>query len=83
MSKQQNNNAKSKTFLRFLGKKKQWHIVKVQSVMYPTLRAVSSLNNIQNNEMKICEKYEVDMLKIIIIIIGYNLNNFTTHMTIL
>jgi hypothetical protein len=28
--------------------------------------------------MKFCEKYEVDdMLKIIIIIVGYTLNNFT------
>jgi hypothetical protein len=49
----------------------------------PTLRSLSSLNNPQNSEMKICEKYEVDMLKIIIIIIGYILNNFTTHITIL
>jgi hypothetical protein len=32
--------------------------------------------------MKFCEKYEVDTLKIIIIIIGYILNNFTTHVTI-
>ncbi len=48
-----------------------------------TLRSVWSLNNPQNSEMKICEKYEVDMLKIIIIFIGYTLNNFTTHITIL
>jgi hypothetical protein len=49
-----------------------------------TLRSVSSLNNPQNSEMKICEKYEVDMLKIIIIlIIRYILNNFTTRITIL
>ncbi len=27
--------------------------------------------------MKICENYEVDMLKIIRIILGYTLNNFT------
>jgi len=47
------------------------------------LRSVSSLNNPQKREMKFCEKYEVDMLKIIIIIIGYTLNNFTTHTTIL
>ncbi len=50
---------------------------------YLTLRLVSSLNNHENNEMKICEKYEVNMLKIIIIIVGYTLNNFTTHITIL
>jgi hypothetical protein len=32
--------------------------------------------------MKFCEvKYGVDMLKIIIIIIGYIMNNFTTHIT--
>jgi hypothetical protein len=29
--------------------------------------------------MKFCENIEVDMLKIIIIIIGYTLNNFITH----
>ncbi len=50
---------------------------------YITLRSVSSLNDPQNSEMKICEKHEVDILKIIIIIIGYTLNNFTTHITIL
>jgi len=37
---------------------------------YLTLRSVSSLNNPQNNEMNFCRKYEVDILKIIIIIIG-------------
>jgi hypothetical protein len=49
---------------------------------YLTLSSVSSVNNPQNNEMKFCEKYEVDILKIIIIIVGYTLNNFTTHITI-
>jgi hypothetical protein len=34
---------------------------------YLTLRSVFPVNNPQNSEMKICEKYEVDMLKIIII----------------
>ncbi len=44
---------------------------------YLTWRSVLSLNNPQNSEMKFFEKYEVDMLKIIIIIIiGYILNNF-------
>jgi hypothetical protein len=38
-----------------------------------TLRSVSSLNDPQNSEMKICEKHEVDILKIIIIIIGCTL----------
>jgi hypothetical protein len=33
--------------------------------------------------MKFGEKSEVDMLKIIIIILGYILNNFTTHITII
>ncbi len=28
------------------------------------------------------KNYEIDMLKIIMIIIGYTLNNFATHMTI-
>jgi hypothetical protein len=28
-------------------------------------------------------KYEVDMLKIIVIIVGYTLNGFITHITIL
>jgi hypothetical protein len=51
--------------------------------MKEVLRSNLSLNNPQNNEMKICEKYEVDMLKIIIIIISYNVNNFITHITIL
>jgi hypothetical protein len=27
--------------------------------------------------MNFCEKYDIDMLKIIIIIIGYTMNNFT------
>ncbi len=49
---------------------------------YLTLMSVSSLYNSQNSEMKFCEKYEVEMLKIIIIITGYTLNNFTTHITI-
>jgi hypothetical protein len=56
---------------------------KSYSLNYLSLRSVSSLNNPQNSEMKYCEKYEVDMLKIIIIIIGYIQNNFTTHITIL
>jgi hypothetical protein len=34
----------------------------------------------RKSEMKFCEKYGVEMLKIII---GYTLNNFTTHITIL
>jgi hypothetical protein len=51
---------------------------------YLTLTSISSLNNPpQNSEMKICEKYGVDMLKIIIIIIGYTLHNFIIHITIL
>jgi len=33
--------------------------------------------------MKFCENMKVEMLKIIIVIIGYILNNFTTHITIL
>jgi hypothetical protein len=51
--------------------------------VYLTLRLVSLFNNPHNSEMKICENMKVNMLKIIIIIIGYTLNNFTTHMTIL
>jgi hypothetical protein len=47
---------------------------------YLTLRSVSSLNNPKNNEMKFCENMK---LKIGIIIIGYTVNNFTTHITIL
>jgi len=43
---------------------------------------VLSLNNPQNKEMKICENMNFDMLKIIIIILGYTLNNFITHITI-
>jgi hypothetical protein len=47
----------------------------------PYLRLVSPLNDPQKSESTFCEKYEVDKLKIIIIIIGYILNNITTHMT--
>jgi len=50
---------------------------------YLTLMVVLSLNNPENNEMIFFWKYKIDMLKIIIILIGYTLNNFTTHMTIL
>ncbi len=39
-------------------------------IRYLTLRSDLSLNNPQNSEMNFCEKYEIDMLKIIIIIIG-------------
>ncbi len=42
---------------------------------YFTLRSLSSLNNPQNSEMKICENMIFSMLKIIIIIIGYTPNN--------
>ncbi len=52
-----------------------------KTYLYLILRSVSSLNNPQNSEMKFCEKYEADMLKIIIIIIAYTLNNFTNHIT--
>ncbi len=49
---------------------------------YLTLRSVLlSLNNPQNSGTIFCEKYEVDMLKIIMIFIGYTLTNFITHMT--
>jgi hypothetical protein len=41
-----------------------------------------SLNNPQTTETNFCEKYEIDMLKIIIIMIGYTLNNFFTQMII-
>jgi hypothetical protein len=49
-----------------------------------SLRSVSSLNNPQNSEMKFCENMKlVDVSKIIIIIIiGYTLNNFTTHVIV-
>jgi hypothetical protein len=65
----------------------RWHLVvhshtrngyKWQYFYYLILWSISSLNNPQNSEMKFCENM-VDMLKIIIIIIGYILNNFTTH----
>jgi len=44
---------------------------------YLTLRSTFSLNNPQNNE------YKVDMLKIILIIIGYTMHKFISHITIL
>jgi hypothetical protein len=37
---------------------------------YLALRSVLSLNNPQNNEMIYLWKYELDMLKIVVIIIG-------------
>jgi hypothetical protein len=47
-----------------------------------TPRSVSSLNNPPNSQKKFCEKYEVEMLKIIIIIIiGYTPNNFTARVS--
>ncbi len=49
---------------------------------YHTLRSVSSLNNPQNSEMFFLWKYDIDIVKIIIIIIGYTPNNFTAHVTI-
>ncbi len=53
------------------------------SFTYLIVQLVSPLNNPQNNEMKICEKIEVDVSKIVRIIIDYTPNNFTTHITIL
>jgi hypothetical protein len=56
------------------------HIVVTRtSVIHLTLRSDSSSQ--QGNE--ILWKYEVEMLKTVIIIIGYTLNNFITHITIL
>jgi hypothetical protein len=48
--------------------------------LYLNLRSVSSLNNPQSGEMKFCENMKI-LLEIIIIIIGYTLNNFTNHNT--
>ncbi len=48
------------------------------NVYYFTLRSNLSLNNPHN----ILWKYEVDILKIIIIIIGYTLNTFIIHITV-
>jgi hypothetical protein len=53
------------------------------SFTYLIVQLVSPLNNPQNNEMKICEKIEVDVSKIVRIIIDYTPNNFTAHITIL
>ncbi len=47
------------------------------SQVYLTVRSVPSLNNSQTSEMKICGNMKFDMFKIIIIILGYALNNFT------
>jgi hypothetical protein len=44
---------------------------------YLALKSVSALNSPQHSERNLCEN-----MKIIIIIISYTLNNFTTHMTI-
>jgi len=47
------------------------------------------MNMFQNNNTTLPKywnenlwKYEIEMLKMIIIILGYTLNNFTTHITI-
>jgi hypothetical protein len=40
----------------------------VNSIMYITLRSVSSLNNPQNGELNFCGNMKFEMLKIIIII---------------
>jgi hypothetical protein len=48
---------------------------------YFILGLVSSLNNLQNSGTNSCE-YEAKVFKTLIIIAGYNLNNFTPHMTI-
>jgi hypothetical protein len=48
---------------------------------YPKVSFVIEYNP-QNSEMNFSWKYEGDMLKIIIIMMGYTLNNFITHMTI-
>jgi hypothetical protein len=71
------------TFLHSILIDFQGHILRTAGAALRNLR-VSSLNNPQNSEMKFCENMTSgDMLKIIIIIIGYDLNNFTTHITIL
>jgi hypothetical protein len=44
--------------------------------------SVSSLNNTKNSEIDFCEKCEVEILKIIIIIIGYTLNNYISYVPI-
>jgi hypothetical protein len=49
---------------------------------YFALRSVSSLNNLLNSEMGLLWKDEGEVLKTILIIRGYNLNNFTLDMTI-
>jgi hypothetical protein len=49
---------------------------------YFALGSVSSLNTLLNSEMGLLWKYEGEVLKTILIIRGYNLNNFTLDMTI-
>jgi hypothetical protein len=48
-------------------------------ISYLILRSISALHNPQNTETIL---YEIDMLKIIIIMIGYTVNNFIAHLTI-
>jgi hypothetical protein len=50
--------------------------------MHLTLMLLFSLNSPLNVEMVFCENIEVEVLKTFIIIAHYNLNNFTTNMTI-
>ncbi len=47
--------------------------------LHLTVRSVLSLNNPPTTETISFEKYEVDMLKVIIIMIWYTLNNFLTQ----
>jgi hypothetical protein len=61
----------------------KYNMITTTLVEYILLPWVLSLNNPQNCEMIFMRKYEVDMLEIVTIIVGYTQNNFTTHATTL
>jgi hypothetical protein len=56
--------------------------ISLHGTSYFALGSVSSLNNPLNSEMGFWWKYEGEVLKTILIIRGYNLNNFSLDMTI-
>jgi len=62
---------------------KQWIALNIASIYsFNTSKDIYLVVKVMiNSEMKFCENMKLNMLKIILIIIGYTLNNFTTHIT--
>jgi hypothetical protein len=53
-----------------------------KDLKFLALSSFSWSNNLQNSETNFCENMKLTCCKIIIIMIGYILNNFISHMTI-